>query len=221
MLTYELKIDFAGSRGYIADPYWPEIYQLINVTKESGMNRAKSAANRRKALEEWLRANGKTLEWYEELEASTKRPFYTDAGGQIIIPPEQFMSFLVQACKTARAAQRAVPPDQVWARIKASAFTTGKVKEDGVWSRFATVSAGTGQKLSNQRGLRESKFITDFVATGTVTFDPETVDPKSLWNMIKWAGAMCGIGASRPMGWGRFELVSTKELKRPKLVAAE
>ena len=202
---FELKLSFTG-RGYIANPYWPEINTLINVTKESGMNRAKSAANRRKALEEWLRANGRDLAWYEELEKKTKRPFYCAEDGEIVIPENQFMSFLVAANDTARAAQRALPPQQVWSRIETTPFLTGKREADGIWSRFATVSAGTGQKLSNQRGLRESPFITGFTARGVIEFDTQTVDPATLWNLITWAGQFVGIGASRKMGWGRFDL---------------
>ena len=55
------QIDEEVECGYIAEPYWPEMYEYINITKESGMNRARSAANRRKALEEHLRANGSLL----------------------------------------------------------------------------------------------------------------------------------------------------------------
>ena len=63
---------------YIGDPYWPEIERLVNITKESGMSRARSSANRRKALEEYLRAEKMSLSDYEALEQAASRPFYTD-----------------------------------------------------------------------------------------------------------------------------------------------
>lgn len=56
MLTLSMQCSFA--RGYIAEPYWPQRAKLIDIQKESGMNRARSAANRRKSLEEYLNVSG-------------------------------------------------------------------------------------------------------------------------------------------------------------------
>jgi hypothetical protein len=70
MLTFDLEIEL---RSYIADPYWPERERLVNIQKESGMSRARSAANRRKALEEYLRSEGMTLKDYDELEVTRAR----------------------------------------------------------------------------------------------------------------------------------------------------
>lgn len=207
MQTFTLTIAFTDEdKGYIANPYWPEINTLINVQKESGMNRAKSDANRRKALEEWLRANKKTLSWYEKLQKDAARPFYTSADGEIVIPKNQLIAFLVATCDTARAAQRPCSPDQVHARFRVSDFATGKVEADGVWERFATVTAGTGAKLSNQRGFRSSPYIRDFSATGTISFDEQYVNSDTLKNAISWGGQFVGLGASRKMGWGRFDV---------------
>lgn len=204
MLTYDLALDFTSP--YIAHPYWPEMYQCIEITKKSGMNRAKSEANRRKALEEYLRANGMTLAEFEALEALSKRPFHTAPSGEIIIPRESIMAFLVAANDEARAAFKACPPEQVWTRIAVTDMKTGKHELDGIWRRFATVNLGTGAKASNQRGLRENAYISDFTATGALSIDEEQVDPKTLENLIRWAGQFVGIGASRKMGKGRFEL---------------
>lgn len=204
MLTFDIALAF--DTPYVAHPYWPEMFQLIEITKKSGMNRAKSEANRRKALEEYLRANGMTLADFEAIEAASKRPFHTRQDGEIIIPRESFMAFLVAANDEARAAFKACPPEQVWTRISATDLRTGKRAPDGVWRRFATVNLGTGAKASNQRGLRENAFIQDFTATGALSIDEETVDPKTLENLITWAGQFVGIGASRKMGKGRFDL---------------
>ena len=68
MITIDLALDFQTP--YVAHPYWPEMYEVIEITKKSGMNRAKSDANRRKALEEYLRANGMTLAGFEALIAA-------------------------------------------------------------------------------------------------------------------------------------------------------
>lgn len=206
MLTYTYALTFTTP--FVAHPYWPEMYQVIEITKKSGMNRAKSDANRRKSLEEYLRANGMTLTDFEKLEAASKRPFHTLKSGEIIIPPESVMAFLVAANHQARAAFRACPPEQVWARITASHLATGKKEPDGIWKRFATVNLGTGAKASNQRGLRENAYIEDFTATGTLSFDEQTVNPDALRNLITWGGQFVGIGASRKMGKGRFQLQS-------------
>lgn len=216
MLTYNVSLSFTSP--YVAHPYWPEMYEVIEITKKSGMNRAKSDANRRKALEEYLRANGMTLADYQQLEELSRRPFHTDSAGQIIVPRDSIMAFLVAANDTARAAFRACPPDQVWTRITASDFTTGKDKPDGVWRRFGTVNLGTGAKASNQRGLRENAFIENFTATGTIAFDEETVDPASLENLIRWGGQFVGIGASRKMGKGRFDLADFSAKSLPEIV---
>lgn len=206
MLMIDLSLKFITP--YVAHPYWPEMYQVIEITKKSGMNRAKSDANRRKALEEYLRHNGMTLADFERLDAASKRPFHVAADGEIIIPQQSIMAFLVAANDEARAAFRACQPEQVWSRIAASDFRTGKRAPDDVWRRFATVNLGGGAKASNQRGLRENHYIADFTATGSLKFDEQMVDPKTLQNLIEWAGQFVGIGASRKMGKGRFELSS-------------
>lgn len=218
MLTFDVSLRFTTP--YVAHPYWPEMYQVIEITKKSGMNRAKSDANRRKALEEYLRANNMTLADFEALEAASKRPFHTTTDGEIIIPRESLMAFLVAANDEARAAFKACPPEQVWTRIASTELRTGKRQPDGMWKRFATVNLGTGAKASNQRGLRENAYIADFTATGSLSIDEETVDPKTLQNLITWAGQFVGIGASRKMGKGRFDLARFEARRMPEIAAA-
>ena len=104
------------------------------------------------------------------------------------------------------AASRPCEPSQVRSRFIVTPWQTDKQAKDGIWERFATVSAGTGQKLSNQRGLRRSEYIEKFEAKGSITFDQDYVNPATLEQAIAWGGKFVGIGASRKMGWGRFEL---------------
>lgn len=203
MLTVSCTFHFPGQ--YIEHPYWPEMAEFINITKESGMNRAKSSANRRKALEEHLKSKGMTVADFDKLKELAERPFHF-ANGKIIIPADKILSFLVATCDEARAAQKPCPPEQVRSRFRATDFETTKEKSDGTWSRFATVTSGTGAKLSNQRGLRNNEYIENFDATGSLTFDPSFVKPDVLKNAISWGGQMVGIGASRKMGKGRFDL---------------
>lgn len=219
MITASLAVHFPGQ--FVGHPYWPERDRLIEITKQSGMNRARASQNRRKALEEYLRQHGLTLADYEELERQAARAFHRDGDGRIIIPADYVLSFLVATCDEARAAMKPCRPEQVRSRFRASAWVTDRLEPDGVWQRFATVTSGTGAKLSNQRGLRENAYIEDFTATGTLQFSEEFVDPKALRNALVWGGREIGIGASRKMGKGRFELTGFETTTLPDAIAAE
>lgn len=207
MLTFDLSVQFT-TPGYIAHPYWPEMDRLINIQKQSGINRARSSANRRKALEEYIKTAGMTLAEYDALVVAANRPFHTNASGAVIIPADKVLSFIVAATDEARAASKPCPPEQVRSRIRATDWTTEKTAPDGVWERYAVVSSGTGAKLSNQRGLRRSAFVKEFTASGSVRIDPEFVRPEVLKRLIEWGGETVGIGAARKMGWGRFTLAT-------------
>jgi len=219
MIKYRIHI-----HGYIGHPYWPEMEQLINIQKESGMNRARSSANRRAALEQHLKSLGLSLTDYDRIEAAAQRPFHTDTEGNVIIPKANVDAMLVAACNTIRAAGRPCPPDQVRTVLRASTLVTDTPATEGrVWERFAVVSSGTGAKLSNQRGLRRNIYIGDqppgdlepagkVIATGTFDPNPEMVKPDVLHNALRYAGEWVGIGASRKMGWGRFDLIEWTEL---------
>lgn len=201
---------------YIGHPYWPERERLINIIKESGMSRARSTANRRKALEEYLRSAGMTFAQYEELEMKANEPFYRD-GSFIVVPELHVMSMIVATCDTIRAAGRPVPPDQVRSALTVSIWVTDRKEPDGTWERFAVVTGGTGAKLSNQRALRSNPYIgvppgdldgDSVPVAGTIALNPGMVKPQILLDALRWAGANIGIGASRKMGWGRFDVLA-------------
>jgi hypothetical protein len=208
-------------RSFIAHPYWKQMEALINITKESGMNRARSSANRRKALEEHLKRLNMTLGDYEDLERDANRPFHVNDDGYVFIPKTSVDAMLVATCDSIRAAGRPCPPDMVRTALRASAWTTDVRADEALpWERFAVVSSGTGAKLSNQRGFRRNLYVGaeppdstlpvtgKVTATGTVDPNPEMVKPEVLRDALRYAGEWVGIGASRKMGWGRFELLS-------------
>lgn len=214
MIAYTIHL-----RSYIGHPYWPEMAQLVDITKESGMSRARSSANRRKALEEHLKTIGMTLAAYEDLERLANRPFHTDAKGNIVIPKPNVEAMVVATCDTIRASGRPCQPEQVRTILRLSEWTTTTpAAQAKMWERFAVVSSGTGAKLSNQRGLRRNAYVgagpptgeptEKVVASGTVDLTPEMVKPDVLRRALEYAGEWVGIGASRRMGWGRFELLS-------------
>jgi hypothetical protein len=204
---------------YIAHPYWPEQEKLINITKESGMSRARSSANRRKALQEYLEAHDMTLADFDKLSELANRPWHTNEVGNIIIPKRSVDGLLTEAADKARAAFRAFPAEMARTACRATSWTTNAKPEDArTWERFVVVTGGTGAKLSNQRALRRNAYIgaappdDTLPPTGKVTADGEMeinedmVRPEVLANMLRWAGQWVGIGASRKMGWGRFTI---------------
>jgi len=189
--------------GYIEHPYWPEQYRKIEIDKKSGINRARTEANRRKALEAYLVEVGMTLDQYKELCAMAARPFHSNGSGHIYIPQEKILSCLVNANDVAPSKMRI---QNLRVAVSASNFKTTKAAPDGVWERFAVVNMGSGAKASNQRGHRANAYIKDFDAVGTIECVEEMVDPKAVVELLKFAGRVVGIGAARKMGWGRFTL---------------
>jgi hypothetical protein len=190
---------------YIASPYWPELEKLINIRKESGVSRARSAETRRKALDSYLASAGMSREEYEELERVSARPFHMH-DGKIMVPELHVTSMIVATCDQIGSRGRPCDPDTARTVISASPWYTDKTKADGIWERFAVVSSGTGAKLSNQRALRSNAYIENADAHGTLDIDTSVVRPEILWKALTWAGTYVGIGSARKMGWGRFTL---------------
>lgn len=203
MITANVVIHFP--KGFIAEPYWPEQYRLIEIQKKSGMNRSKSEKGRADSLKQYLDSAGMTYEQYVEMEAASKKPFHTDPGGKIVITT--MMECLVNAADVARGTNRVGSKSEIRVMFEVGPFSTDKTEPDGVWERFAVVTAGTGAKLSNQRGLRRSPYIANFDATGTIEFDESFASPDKLKAFLEFAGRV-GVGASRSMGWGRFKVRS-------------
>ncbi len=218
-MRYALSIELDS---YIGQPYWPEMDRLVTVVKESGMNRARSTANRNAALQQYLEQHAMTLADYQELERLATRPFHLEAvsngdAPHIVVPKIQVNGMLVAATDMVRAASKPCPPDQVRTMIRATPWVTDRTAPDGTWERYAVVSSGTGAKLSNQRGLRRNQYIgrnpiedTGYGAhaTGAIEVDPEMVKPEVVEKLLRWAGQNVGIGASRKMGFGRFKLLT-------------
>lgn len=217
-----LKVHFPI--GYCGNPYWPEQQRLIDIQKESGFRRARSEQNRAKALTEYLEKHGMTHADYLALEKQASRPFVTAADEErmsfgrnainghdpeeIVIPPHHLDGCFANACDEARAATRVASRDQIRSILKTKPIYTGKTKPDGIWQRFVVVTSGTGAKLSNQRGLRETPYVGEFTGELTVSFNDALVRPERVKQFIEFAGREVGVGASRKMSWGRFEVLA-------------
>lgn len=210
-ITATLTLRF-GSPGYIADPYWPEREELINIQKESGMNRSRSEEKRQSALREYLSVKAITIDQYTELGRLASRPFYTlpptnGQIGEIVIPQHQVKGCLVNACDVAPKTARLGRPEQIHTLFRVSPLVTGRREADGVYKRFVVVTGGggPGMKLSNQRALRTNPYIENFEAVGAIEWKEESFDESKLSAFLAYAGREIGIGACRPMGYGRFE----------------
>lgn len=208
MIAIDVTLHFP--KGYIAHPYWPEREKLINIQKESGVNRVRSEERRDKALKSYLAARGLTLEDYLRLEELANRPFYTDESGEIVIPSRQLYGMLAQGAAVAPSSIRPFRTDQVRTVVDLSDFRTGRTKPDGVFERFVLVKSGTGQTLSNQRALRSDPYIADVTATGILRLAPEFA--QKVRTFLEWCGTEIGVGAARKMGWGRFNIIEWVEL---------
>ncbi len=204
-MRYEASLHFSGR--YIAHPYWPECERLIKIQKESGLKRVRSQEKATQVLNDYLAAHKMTLEDYERLEKAAQRPFYTlDGTSEIVISDHQMYGCLAQAASLASSSVRIARIEQLRSVITVSDFRTGKTEADGVWERFVVVKLGTGTKASNQRALRSNPYIEAFDATGIISFSPDVLDTDKLRHFLEFAGREIGVGASRKLGCGRFEL---------------
>ena len=213
MHVYDIELRF--EKGYIAHPYWPARERLINITKESGTNRARSTANRLRSLNDYLAAHNISEDDYAALERQANRQFYTwsdrltppEMDGhnpdEIVIPSHQLHGALAQACALATASLRIAKAEQLRVVLNVEDLGTGKYQPDGAWERFVTVTGGTGAKLSNQRALRSNEYIQKFTATGRLHF-LESQEPERVQRFLEFCGRDVGVGASRKMSWGRF-----------------
>jgi len=203
----ELALKFVR---YIAHPYWPEMDQVVTITKQSGMNRARSEDKREKSLQTYLEKIGMTNQQFAELQAKADRKWYRadndDETSEIIIPRHQFSGCLVQACASAPAGCR-YDQEELRSILQVGDFRTGKFTHDWILERFVKPMDGKGNVLSNQRRLTKSWVILDFNAVGTVEWDPRDAKEKNVLDLLRHAGRKIGVGAARKMGYGRFDVL--------------
>ena len=201
-MEYKLIFD---KPGYIAHPYWPEREQVVNIQKQSGMNRARSEDKRDAALRRYLEKMGMSMKDYQKLEQEASKEWYRDDADNIIIPRHHLSGCLVQACKTSPAGTR-FSQDQLRSLLQISDFVTDRKTADGIFKRFVLPTDGKGNPISNQRRLTKNEFIGGFTAVGTIDFDKSDVSEKAVRELLQYAGKYVGVGASRKMGYGRFKV---------------
>ena len=206
MATVNMEVRFDS---YIAHPYWPETSRLVDITKESGMNRARTEANKEKALRNYLEPKGLTTEDFHELERLAARPFYKDGNDEwIVIPKHQIYGCLTAAADSAGSALRVVKSDNLRSLLKMTDWVTNRKEQDNVFGRFVLLKSGTGQTLSNQRKWTENPYIENFEARGSIQIDLNQVKVDKLRDFMEYAGREHGVGASRKMDYGRYSVTA-------------
>ena len=192
---------------FVSHPYWPEREQVIQIQKESGVNRVRSQTKREQALSTHLAKLGMSMEQYQELLRIADRPFHLNQGGRIVIPAHNLYGCFTQASDLATSSLRLASPEQIRTVLKTSEWVTTRSVQDAlVWTRFVVVKSGTGQALSNQRSLRENQYIEDFEALGTLQFSVDILRPEKVRAFLEYAGLNIGVGASRKLDNGRFTI---------------
>src|ERR1700730_7620102 len=96
-------------QSYIAQPYWAEQNQLIDIDKQSGKSRARSEDKREQALLRYLEKIGMSPEQYKALQKKAAEKWHKDITGKIVIPSERIGACLVNGTRSAPAGCRVDP----------------------------------------------------------------------------------------------------------------
>lgn len=206
MLTYRVKL---AMRSYIADPYWAEQERIINIRKQSGVDRSRSEEKRSKVLADFLKRISMTTDEFKTLQARAERSWYRmdddNLDSFIVIPARQVTGMLVHAADNAPAGCR-IPEDNLRSLVHVDNLVTNRKQKDGVFSRFILPKDGKGNPLSNQRRFTEDEYIKDFEAAGEIRFE-DSLKPDAIKGLLSYAFESVGVGACRKMDYGRGRVV--------------
>lgn len=183
---------------YIADPYWPERSEVINIRKRSGCDRGNMGeAKREQALKAQVEKEGLSWDEYENLVARSQRRWYRDDEGLIIIPRHQLAGMLVETIGGSPKALRGnLGKDSFRALVKISDFSTGKKDRDEIYDRYIRNIKTT------ERRRQKDEVLKDFLAEGTITWD-EVIKESDVLRVLSHGLRYVGLGGARKMGWGR------------------
>jgi hypothetical protein len=214
-------------KSFIAEPFWPELYERVDIEKKSGMNLKRVDQLRRQALEEELKLRGLTLAEYDRLCELGARQWQLDDDGFIVHPADKVASFLSHATQRMTSSARPCNPEIVRVAIVPSAWHTGvDPARARVWERYVPRhDSGRGnKKLTEMRMIRRSEYIgaepplglepagDKIVFSARFRLDDAMVRPDRVAELLRRGGENIGIGACRKMGWGRFEVLDWTEV---------
>lgn len=199
-LQVTLKIN-----SYIAQPYWPELDEVVNIQKKSGYSMARTEAKREQNLKSYLDKIGMKQSEYDDLVKRSQRKWYTNENNLIIIPRHHLAGCLIQSLNTAPKTVKAKYNSESFrALVQLSDFVTTRKQCDEIFDRYVK------SDMSHQRRRTISEVITNFEAKGTITIDADH-KVSDLEFLLNHALAECGVGSSRKMGYGRGTVQEIKE----------
>lgn len=185
-------------KSYIAEPYWPELCQRIEVDTKSRIHRIRNEEKRQASLESYLERIGQSMEWYKALHEKEKEKFYKNSAGFIIIPEHQMRGCLLEGIRsnTRLWKKKGLTVNNFRVDVEVSDFTTTKTEKDGVYDRYIN------NLETNMRRRTLSEFIHNFTATGTVKIN-EGIEQEDVLELFRYAFKNCGVGGARKMAYGR------------------
>lgn len=193
---------------FVGDPFWPQVGEVIDIKKDSGVDRVRSTAKREQTLKDYLRSHGQTLESFAVLQQMADRPFHTSPDGRILVPHQMLLGAFLEAAGLATGPLRICRPEAIRSHLLSSDWQTQKTVADAVpWIRYVPVKSASGRLLSNQRSRRENLVLHDFDAEGTLHFRGDASQVQRLRDFMRFLGEEVGVGASRKMGHGKFTVV--------------
>jgi hypothetical protein len=200
-----------GDLGYVGKPYWPELAQIIGISKN--IHPKFGEEKKKQALEAELNKRGISDEQYQTIVQRSQRPFYTagdldDGSGEVIIPRHVLCGMMAQVVNV--APKSAVPKLDKGSvhnglQMVEPFLRTGKtVKDAKEFGRFVK------NQESNERRWDSSLYLPNITATGTLIIEENFVSPEHVKAILEYGGRYVGIGSCRGQGFGRFQLMWTE-----------
>lgn len=174
------------------------ISPLILDTRQRNLDLEKKELKKNE-LDDWDQKN-----WNRKAE--------TDSKGDVRIPNRWLRQTFITACKTTRKVPHfAVRKGETYTRYaEAMGFNNSSFKcspkKLQAWGTYVTI--GGKSQIYCIRPMLE-KWETEFEITDSFGRMKE----KELRELLEYAGALLGIGTARKLNYGRFEVVSIKEIK--------
>lgn len=208
LARFELQFE-KSPLGYIANPYWPEVEWCLKIEQKAGVHPRHKDDKKRKLIEHYCNQNGISLADFDaaRVKIATQR-WYFDKNGDIYIPRHHISGMLVQTIQGHRL-KSSVNVDQLrsFLQVYDAEVLPKKQKLDFMFSRYIK------NPESNMRRLQEDEVISDFVAVGTLNFNPDIFNIRDVEDLFSYGGRWVGIGSSRKMGYGRYSVKEMKEME--------
>jgi len=142
-----------------------------------------------------------------------RRKAETDGKGNVTIPPRWFRSSFINACKVTRLVPHfATRKSETFTRYAESMVFDNSTfkcspKDLKAWGTYVSPQGGSSQIYCIRPTLMEWESEFDLIdALGRMRLE-------ELKELLEYAGQILGVGTARKLNYGRFEVLSVKELK--------